>query len=84
MNIPLQDNYSCDIVRGVPGGLSEFLQPLQNAGTVSWEYRKYHNMLAKDCFLVQILEGSFSGKNFSRKGKVFFLNFFRKNIGFFV
>ena len=27
-----EDNYSCDIVRGVPGGLSEFLAPLQNAG----------------------------------------------------
>ena len=27
-----EDNYSCDIVRGVPGGLLEFLQPLQNAG----------------------------------------------------
>ena len=27
-----EDNYSCDIVRGVPGGLSEFLLPLQNAG----------------------------------------------------
>jgi afadin len=24
-----EDNYSCDIVRGVPGGLLEFLQPLQ-------------------------------------------------------
>ena len=27
-----EDNYSCDIVRGVPGGLVEFLQPLQAAG----------------------------------------------------
>ncbi len=27
-----EDNYSCDIVRGVPGGLLEFLQPLQAAG----------------------------------------------------
>merc|ERR1719193_1002339 len=27
-----EDNYSCDIVRGVPGGLTEFLAPLQQAG----------------------------------------------------
>jgi len=27
-----EDNYSCDIVRGVPGGLIEFLSPLQKAG----------------------------------------------------
>jgi hypothetical protein len=27
-----EDNYSCDIVRGVPSGLLEFLQPLQAAG----------------------------------------------------
>merc|ERR1719357_800447 len=27
-----EDNYSCDIVRGVPGGLIEFLAPLQKAG----------------------------------------------------
>lgn len=27
-----EDGYSCDIVRGVPGGLSEFLAPLQMAG----------------------------------------------------
>jgi len=27
-----EDNYSCDIVRGVPGGLVEFLSPLQKAG----------------------------------------------------
>uniref|UniRef100_A0A6A7FPY9 Afadin-like n=1 Tax=Hirondellea gigas TaxID=1518452 RepID=A0A6A7FPY9_9CRUS len=27
-----EDGYSCDIVRGVPSGLEEFLLPLQNAG----------------------------------------------------
>ena len=27
-----EDNYSCDIIRGVPGGLVEFLAPLQRAG----------------------------------------------------
>jgi len=27
-----EDNYSCDIVRGVPGGLIEFLSPLQKSG----------------------------------------------------
>jgi len=27
-----EDNYSCDIVRGVPGGLADFLQPLQRVG----------------------------------------------------
>lgn len=28
-----EDGYSCDIVRGVPAGLQEFLQPLIQAGT---------------------------------------------------
>ena len=27
-----EDNYSCDIIRGVPGGLLEFIAPLQRAG----------------------------------------------------
>ena len=27
-----EDGYSCDIVRGVPSGLAEFLAPLQDAG----------------------------------------------------
>ena len=27
-----EDNYSCDIIRGVPGGLVEFIAPLQRAG----------------------------------------------------
>ena len=27
-----EDGYSCDIVRGVPGGLTEFLAPLQRGG----------------------------------------------------
>ena len=27
-----RDNYSCDIVRGVPGGLTQLLQPLQRLG----------------------------------------------------
>lgn len=27
-----EDGYSCDVVRGVPQGLTEFLQPLQGAG----------------------------------------------------
>ena len=27
-----EDGYSCDVVRGVPQGLTEFLQPLQSAG----------------------------------------------------
>lgn len=27
-----EDGYSCDIVRGVPSGLAEFLNPLQHAG----------------------------------------------------
>ncbi len=34
-----EDNYSCDIVRGVPGGLLEFLQPLQ-AGLAIKTYPK--------------------------------------------
>ena len=27
-----EDGYSCDIVRGVPGGLADFLAPLQRVG----------------------------------------------------
>merc|ERR1711860_432012 len=27
-----EDNYSCDIIKGVPGGLTEFIAPLQRAG----------------------------------------------------
>ena len=27
-----EDNYSCDIIRGVPGGLVEFISPLQRSG----------------------------------------------------
>jgi afadin len=27
-----EDGYSCDVVRGVPQGLAEFLAPLQHAG----------------------------------------------------
>ncbi|XP_069950170.1 afadin-like isoform X2 [Cherax quadricarinatus] len=30
-----EDGYSCDIVRGVPSGLAEFLNPLQHAGLCS-------------------------------------------------
>lgn len=29
-----EDGYSCDIVRGIPNGLSEFIAPLQHAGMV--------------------------------------------------
>ena len=32
-----EDGYSCDIVRGVPGGLTEFLAPLQRGG----DYHKH-------------------------------------------
>jgi afadin len=37
-----EDNYSCDIVRGVPGGLLEFLQPLQAGLAIKNPPKKTH------------------------------------------
>jgi hypothetical protein len=37
-----EDNYSCDIVRGVPGGLLEFLQPLQAGLSIKNPPKKTH------------------------------------------
>lgn len=31
-----EDGYSCDIIRNVPNGLSEFLQPLSQTGTFTF------------------------------------------------
>ena len=32
-----EDGYSCDIVRGVPGGLVDFVAPLQRVSEMNYE-----------------------------------------------
>ena len=41
-----EDGYSCDIVRGVPGGLTEFLAPLQRGGEI---FEAYYSRCPKTC-----------------------------------